>query len=371
MAPLFRRGSRGRDVAIIGSRGYPSYYGGFETAVRKLAPYLADAGWTVRVYSRAGATRDDDPTRDPRVRQVMTRGIDSTKLSTLSFGLTAVLHCLLRPPAVALVMNVANGYWLPLLKLRGVPTVVNVDGVEWEREKWSRLGKFVFHLGARLTAVFADEIICDARALQDYWEEHFGRRGVFIPYGGAPKAGLPRPSLAGTRPFALIVARFVPENSIDLIFQALPKLSRDLDVVVVGSDNGGPYDEVAEALDREHESITWAGRISDDRVLFGLWEHCALYIHGHSVGGTNPALVQAMMCGAPTVARDTVFNREVLQSSGVFFEPTPESLLEATSTALQLDRDHLSRAVQSRAAEEYTWDLVNAAYAATLASHAR
>ena len=127
-------------VAIIGTRGYPSYYGGFETAVRRLVPFLLEHGWAVRVYGRPGAMTEAAEATDPRVEIVTTRGIDSRSLSTLSYGFFSALHALLRPPDVALVMNVANGFWLPLLKLRGIPTVVNVDGIEWERDKWSRLG---------------------------------------------------------------------------------------------------------------------------------------------------------------------------------------------------------------------------------------
>src|SRR5688572_14558732 len=113
-----------KSVVVIGTRGYPSYYGGFETAVRRLAPFLADAGWDVNVYCRAGQTKDDDEARDPRIRTTNTVGLESKSLSTLSFGLTSVLHALWHKPQVALVMNVANGFFLPLLKLRGIPTVV-------------------------------------------------------------------------------------------------------------------------------------------------------------------------------------------------------------------------------------------------------
>ncbi len=118
-----------RSVAIIGTRGYPSYYGGFETAVRRLAPFLADEGWDVNVYCRPGATRDDND-RDARVKTTTTLGLEKKSLSTLSYGLTAALHACWQKPDVALVMNVANGFWLPLLRLRGIPTVVNVDGID-------------------------------------------------------------------------------------------------------------------------------------------------------------------------------------------------------------------------------------------------
>ena len=109
-----------RSVVIIGTRGYPSYYGGFETLVRQLSPYLADQGWDVTVYGRPGGTIVADPCRDPRIDCVITRGVESKSFSTLSYGLTSAMHAAKRRPDVALVMNVANGYWLPLLKARGI-----------------------------------------------------------------------------------------------------------------------------------------------------------------------------------------------------------------------------------------------------------
>ncbi|BDZ48172.1 hypothetical protein GCM10025867_04130 [Frondihabitans sucicola] len=174
---------RKRSVALLGTRGYPSYYGGFETAVRKIAPFLAESGWDVTVYGRDGAIRDDDPGRDPRVKTRITRGVETKSLSTLSYGLTAVFDAARRKPDVALVMNVAHGFWLPLLKLRGVPTLVNVDGIEWERAKWGTLAKLVFRAGARTTAWWGSRLVYDAVAIADYWKERFGVDGVFIPYG--------------------------------------------------------------------------------------------------------------------------------------------------------------------------------------------
>ena len=138
-----RKNPRRPRVAVIGTRGYPSYYGGFETAVRRLVPSLADAGWDVTVYGRNGA-QNDDPTRDPRVTVRQTRGIESKALSTLTYGFTSSVDAIVRGTDVALVMNVANGFWLPLLRLRGVRTVVNVDGIEWERAKWGKLARVVF-----------------------------------------------------------------------------------------------------------------------------------------------------------------------------------------------------------------------------------
>lgn len=351
-------------VAIIGTRGYPSYYGGFETAVRKLAPYLADQGWAVTVYTRPGQSKSDDPDLDCRITIVYTRGLESRALSTMSFGLTACLHAMFNRPDVALVMNCANGYWLPLLRMRGIPVVVNVDGIEWEREKWSRFARRVFWLGAKMTAKFANALIVDAHAIGDYWRRHFRREGIFIPYGGefVEELELSEGSLVSGK-YILLVARFVPENTVAEFLSIAGELSQHYDVVLVGTSGsgGGPLDDEADRLDRANDRVHWLRHVSDDRRLFSLWQHAGVYFHGHSVGGTNPALVQAMACGAKILARDTVFNREVLADTANYCNPNPEDIL-ASVLDLMEDDENIGEAAARRGAEIYNWPDVCAGY---------
>lgn len=357
-----------KSLAIIGTRGYPSYYGGFETLVRHLAPYMADRGWDVTAYGRPGTVSMEDPDRDERVQSIYTRGIESKSLSTLSYGLTSTAHAFRRKPSVALVMNVANGYWLPILKSRGIPTVINVDGIEWERAKWGRAAKTVFRTGALLTARYGDSLVFDAKEIGRRWREEFGRDGVFIPYGGSSSYdatftdGLPR------RGYALMVARFVPENTINEFLDAAEKLSARWNVAIVGSSGyGGPLEDRARNLADSNDKIKWFGHVNDDPRLFGLWENAGVYFHGHTVGGTNPALVQAMACGAPTVARDGVYNREVLGNAGLYVEPHGDAIVTALENVLSdaALQDRLSGAARARQQEAYTWDLVCQGYEAS------
>ena len=363
-----------RSVAILGTRGYPSYYGGFETLVRKLAPYLVDHDWDVTVYGRGECSADSG--RDSRVHTVTTKGIDSRSLSTLSHGLTSCAHAAWRKPDVALVMNVANGFYLPLLKARGIPTAVNVDGIEWERGKWGAGAKAMFRAGARMTARFADHLIYDADAIATRWADDFDRDGTFIPYGGTvPEPSDPLPELAD-RPYALMVARFVPENSIDEFLTAAEQLSRKWNIAIVGSSgsgSGSELDDRVARLDAANDNVHWFGHVSDDRKLFALWQHAGAYFHGHSAGGTNPALVQAMACGTPTVARDTVYNREVLADAGLFTDPEPTEIARLIDLLLgdRALQKKLREAAQLRQAERYTWDGVCDRYEQTLAELAQ
>lgn len=353
-------------VAIIGTRGYPSFYGGFETLVRKLAPFLADRGWDVTVYSRPGATVDLSEFEHPSITSITTKGVESKSLSTLTFGATSTLDAARRKPDVALVMNVANGYWLPMLRARGIPSVLNVDGIEWQRPKWNRLGKAVFKGGAKMTARFADTLICDSVEIGRFWHDNFQRDGVFIPYGG----DLPSRQhevLAGLekRNYVLLVARLVPENSIGEFLDAAESVVDEFPVVVVGSSgSGGPLEERIRSLTKKYSQFIWLGHLSNDELLSSLWQNCGAYFHGHSVGGTNPALVQAMASGAPTIARDTVFNREVLQDAGLFVPPEPREIAAATRLLMSCPplQNSLCTKAKARAYGTFSWEAICSAY---------
>lgn len=354
-----------KSVAILGTRGYPSYYGGFETAVRRLAPYLADSGWDVTVYGRPDAVKEDDPDRDSRIRSIHTGGLDTKKLSTLSFGFTSALAAVKAKPDVALIMNVANGFWLPLLQMRGIPTIVNVDGIEWERAKWGKMARKMFRSGARFTATFANYLIADAEEIRRRWELKTHRRLDFIPYGGDEPGVLPIPHGVTPGNYALLVARFVPENTIDAFLDAAREIAKTHDVVLVGTAGyQDPIeDKVRKLVDAEHR-VTWLGHVSNDEVLHGLWKNAGVYFHGHSVGGTNPALVQAMACSTPIVARDTPYNREVLADTALFVEPTESDIANACLKILDdADlRQNLGERAFARSRSHYSWESVCASY---------
>ncbi|WP_188835026.1 DUF1972 domain-containing protein [Flexivirga endophytica] len=355
-------------VAVIGTRGFPSYYGGFETLVRRLAPYLAERGWEVDVYSRPGHVVDEKI--PPGVTQRFTHGVESTSASTLSYGLTACADAARRKPDVALVMNVANGYFLPLLKARGIPVVLNVDGLEWEREKWSTPAKRVFRAGATMSAKFADTLVADSLEIGRHWRENFQRDTTFIPYGGdvpdSPNAHRVRERL-GLEPgsYVLAVARFVPENTMQEFFDAVRLMDSSIPVVVAGSASpDDPIQRAAAALAAKRSNVHLLGHLRDDELLHALWSNAGVYFHGHSVGGTNPALVQAMACGAPVVARDTVFNREVLGDAGAFTSVNARNISDRLTELLSDAgrRASLSSAARDRGDEHYSWEQVLGAY---------
>ena len=350
-------------VAIIGTRGYPSYYGGFETLVRQLVPYLVASGWNVTVYCRGQSVAGHEG--EAGVRTVVTPGVDSKAFSTLSYGLTSCGHAAWQKPDVALIMNVANGYWLPALRARRVPTVVNVDGIEWERGKWGTLAKRVFRGGATKTARWADTIVCDAQQIANRWLREFGRDSVFIPYGGMPPGQLVSVDEAQPHEYVLYVARLVPENTIDEFLAAAQLLAEERDVLIVGTSGyGEEVDERVRQACNASARIHWLGHVSDDVRLHSLWAQAGVYFHGHSVGGTNPALVQAMACGAPIVARDTAYNREVLGEAGIYVDPTAAAIAAGIRSVFEDPerRSAMAASAAARQRDSYTWDDVCARY---------
>ena len=162
-----------------------------------------------------------------------------------------------------------------------------------------------------------------------------------------------------------MVARFVPENSVEEFLGAAERLSAKYKIVIVGSSGyGGEIEAKVREVSAREPNVLWLGHLSDDARLLSLWQHSGVYFHGHSVGGTNPALVQAMAVGAPVVARDTVYNREVLADAGTFCEPTSESIYEAINELMSHPTAMIafSERARRRALEDYSWEMVNGAY---------
>lgn len=354
--------------AILGSRGFPSTYGGYETLVRHLAPYLVQAGHEVTVYCR---TRDEGRRSwiVEDVRCIATPGHDTKSLSTLTFGMTATLDASFRRFDSILVLNIANGFWFPALRASRTPFAVNTDGIEWERGKWSRLGQGAFRAGAWMTARNAGALICDSEAIGALWKELFGRDSTFIPYGAPVLDDVGRDRLdamgLGIEPYLLVVARLAPENNVELTLDALDLLGdRAPRAVIVGSANfDSPIEGRLQKMEAEGR-ISWLGHVHDQQLLTQLWANSSVYVHGHSVGGTNPALLQALGAGAPTVALDTPFNAEVLPDADHRFPRDARVLADRIQSVADSPERQGEMAQRGRSIirERYSWDDVCQAY---------
>lgn len=351
-------------IAVLGTRGVPARYGGFETAVEEVGRRLVSYGHDLTVYCRGERHPERsyagiDLVHLPAVRRKVAETLSHT---TLSVAHTASRCARRRGPDVALVFNVANAPLLPLLRALRVPVATHVDGLEWKRAKWAGAGGRYFRRAEAMAVRWSDALIADARGIQDYYRERFGVASVCIPYGAPILAGLDEQRLraAGFEPlgYHLVVARFEPENHIHLVIEGYRRSGAAKPLLVVGS---APYSDAytaqVQALAAGDPRIHLLGAVWDQDLLDALYAGAVTYIHGHSVGGTNPSLLRAMGAGAPVVAFDVVFNREVLDDTGRFFA-------DAAALARELDRAeaHPASAIErgetgrKRAAEAYVWD---------------
>ena len=352
-------------IAMIGTRGVPAKYGGFETAVEEVGRRLVGLGHEVVVFCRNG---DDDRPEHLGMRLVHLPAVRHKVLETLSHTALSVLRHEARSADVAIVFNAANAPLLPVLRAAGVPTAVHVDGLEWQRSKWGATGRRYYQASEKLAVRWADVLIADARGIQDHYRQVHSADSVFIPYG-APL--LERPALhrlaelgLERNAYHLVVARFEPENHVREAMAGYLASRARLPLVVVGS---APYAHgyMAElrCLAQSDERVRMVGAVWDQELLDALYAGSLTYVHGHSVGGTNPSLLRAMGAGAPVLAYDVVFNREVLGDTGLFWRDAP--LLASKLAAAEADPEaaqERGRAGRERAAARYTWQGVAEQY---------
>lgn len=364
-------------IAMLGTRGVPAAYGGFETAVEEVGRRLVGRGHEVVVY---GDQQRPDVREHLGMQVVHVPAIPQKQLETLSRTGIAALMTVVGPRTdAAFVFNAANAPYVPLLRARGIPVAVHVDGLEWQRAKWGRAGRGYYRWAERRAVRTADALIADAPGLVDYYREEFGVPTELLRYG-APLLDDVDPSRVrelGFEPggFHLAVARFEPENHVLEIVQGYRRSGARLPLAVVGA---APYSAAYTAAIRDaaagDDRIRLLGAVWDQALLDALYVGARTYLHGHSVGGTNPSLLRAMGAGAAIAAFDVVFNREVLDSEEWAFrapDDLPPILAEAEADdALVELRGTRARA---RAALAFRWDDVADGYerlAQDLVAHA-
>lgn len=356
------------NIAFIGTRGVPATYGGFETCVEELGKRLVERGHKVTVYCRTGHY----DSKQPNYLGMHLKYLPSLKrksLDTLSHTLLSVLDAVCQPYDVLMVFNAANSPTLIIPRLLGKKIAINTDGLEWKRGKWGAVAKAYYQCAEWLSTKLADRIVADSTGIQDYYRQRYGAQTTYIAYGAYPSKSVAPELLErfGLKPggYFLQITRFEPENNPLLTIAAYRQLVTDKKLVLVG---GVPYEsEYSRQIKAaSSDQIILPGPMYNKELLNELWCNCYAYIHGNEVGGTNPALLQAMANGRFTIAIDVSFSRDVLQDGGIFFTKTPEDLAKKMRWSLEHSDDlgaYCSRAAQ-RIAEQYTWERVTDGYEA-------
>ena len=318
---------------MVGTRGVPARYGGFETAVEEVGRRLAERGHEVVVYCRSTGPDAERPARHLGMSLVHLPAIRSRSLETLSHSALSVGHLVRHRVDAAVVFNAANAPLLPVLRAARIPVATHVDGLEWKRAKWGTAGRRYYRVVEALAVRWSDALIADAQGIADYYDREFGAPTTLLTYG-APQitAGTERLAELRLEPrgYHLVVARFEPENHVHLIVEGYRRSGARKPLVVVGS---APYSDAytREVHELADERVRFLGAVWDQVQLDQLYGNCATYLHGHSVGGTNPSLLRAIGAGAPVLGYDVDFNREVAGDAGQYFADaaTLAQLIEA------------------------------------------
>jgi glycosyltransferase involved in cell wall biosynthesis len=348
-------------IAILGTRGIPANYGGFETFAEELATRLALVGNSVAVYCRERPP--ESPWRGVELRYLPT--IRHKYLDTLAHTFLSTLHLLFHRADVALYCNAANAIFTPLARMAGMAVALNVDGIERKRKKWNQLAKTWYLFSERLATILPTAVVTDARAIADYYRETYGKATDFIPYGAETGKVDTAGALGGLgiepARYFLYVSRMEPENHALEVRQAFETVQTDMKLALIGD---APYaaDYIRQVRSTGDARVIMPGAIYG-RGYQELGSHCFAYIHATTVGGTHPALIEAMGRGALVLYRATTENTEVAGDTGIPFGE--DDLAEKISLALAMseeERNGFRRRAAERVQERYSWDTVTAEY---------
>ncbi len=349
------------NIAILGTRGIPASYGGFETFAEHLATRLVARGHDVTVYCRAHYVSP---------RQLEYHGVKLKVLPTVRHKyFDTVIHTLLsaiwavpKRYDATLICNAANAPFSLILRLTGTPVVINVDGLEHKRKKWGALGRRYYRLAEYLSTIFPNEMVTDAQVIQDYYQVHHGARSTMIAYGAElerrPDPGVRKWRVEPNR-YVLYVSRLEPENNAHLVIEAFKKVRTAYRLVIVGD---APYAE-------QYIADLKARAKGDKRIIFtgfifgqdyrSLQQNAYCYVHATEVGGTHPALLEAMGYGNCVLTLATPENIEVIGNAGI---PYIDEFDLADKLRLALRDGSLVQSFRNRAQARvksyYDWDHV-------------
>lgn len=354
------------NIAIMGIRGIPANYGGFETLAEELAPRLVERGHKVTVYGRSNVIDyQEEYYKGVRIKILPT--VSHKYFDTVVHTFLCVLNTWFEDYDVVLICNASNGILTFVPRLTGKKVVVNVDGIERMRKKWNWLGKLWYLFGEIFSVSFPNEIISDAKVIQDYYRERYRKESTLIPYG-APKATETSTNVLekfalSPKEYVLYVSRLEPENNAHTVIKAFERVSTDKKLVVVGD---APYAQeyIRSLKETEDPRILFTGYVFG-RGYREFQSHAYCYIHATEVGGTHPALVEAMGFGNCIIANGTPENIEVVGENGLIYKRND---VEDLARKIQSVIDHpelveaYGEKARKNADEFYNWNTITSQY---------
>jgi glycosyltransferase involved in cell wall biosynthesis len=359
-------------IAILGTRGVPASYGGFETFAEQLSTRLVARGHDVTVYCRAHYVSP---------RQIEYKGVRLKVLPTIRHKyFDTVVHAFISALHAAgvgrfdaaLICNAANAPFTPVLRAAGTPVAINVDGLEHKRRKWNWLGKNYYRVAERLAVWLPNETVTDARVIQDYYAARYNAPSTMIAYGAEVERRLDRAAVRpwGVEPnrYVLYVSRLEPENNAAMVIEAFKRVRTPHRLLIVG-DAPYAHEYISElrALARRDRRIVFTGFVFGDAYR-ALQQNAYCYVHATEVGGTHPALLEAMGYGNCVLTLGTPENVEAVGEAGIHYADTKDlaAKLQRVLRDGAIVNQYRQRA-QARVRERYDWEHVVDQYEALFA----
>ncbi|MFK7924715.1 MAG: DUF1972 domain-containing protein [Bacteroidia bacterium] len=357
-------------VAIIGVVGVPARYGGLETLAHHFVLNLADR-YELTVYNTKTMYEPNERPDTWEGAKVKYIPFKANGAQSVIYDIIAMLWAVWSHD-VLVVLGVSGGLVMPLIKwfFPSKKLIVNIDGLEWRRPKWGKFAKSYLKFAEKIANRYADRIVADNKGIQDYVTEIYGRESDMIAYGG-DHAGSAEilaedrasyPFLEGR--YAVKACRVEPENNIEMILEGFSRFE-DISLVILGNWNDSAFGRNMRQKYGQFKHIYMLDFIRDMRVLDMLRANSYVYLHGHSAGGTNPSLVEAMNLGLPIISFDVVFNRETTESKAIFFD-TAEKLLAELRQLTPESREATGRNMREVAQRRYTWKIISEQYASSI-----
>ena len=343
-----------KKLFIIGCTGVPARYGGFETFAENVALELSKSLDVSVICSSKLYTPDE--------RIINWNGINRIFYSMYPNGLGSIMYDLKgllqagKEADYILLLGVGSGLFFPLLpSLRTKNLLIHIDGIEWKRPKWNLIEKIYLRIGFWFSLRYAKTIILDNKALNDYIPDTFRKKTVILNYGGNHLPVIEKlPVMTSEISYALVIARAEPENNLHLILRIFEQLKNPR-LIIISNWNNNRYGKKLYRYYSGVKNIQLLDAIYDAYQIHQYRMNCTLYIHGHSVGGTNPSLVEAMYAGLPIVAFDNEFNRITTNNLAIYFR-TGKDLEYILQHSNQLNLSESAGKMKQYAMQNYTWD---------------
>lgn len=353
-------------IGIIGTVGVPARYGGFETLVHYLVPNIRHR-FDITVYCSGKTYSKEEQKAEWEGAKLHYIPLEANGIQSILYDLWSILHAI-KSQDILLILGVSGCLFLPFIKLFSKKKViVNIDGLEWRRAKWNWFAKKFLRMSEGIACKYADEIVTDNQILKEYVKIRYGINGNLIEYGANhttqekfAKSDLKKYDFLGSD-YAFKVARIEPENNVHVILKTFVEI-RNYPLVIVGNWDNSAY---GRALKKEYgskQNIYLLDPIYESRQLNVLRSNAKIYIHGHSAGGTNPSLVEAMYLNLPIISFDVIYNRVTTNNQGLFFS-TSEDLKRHMNRISRLPLNSIAKSLKQFANKKYTWEIVSRKYA--------